>query len=256
VTAGLTRSRQGVAVAAAGLTVAYGEVTALEDVDLEVPRGAAVAVLGPNGSGKSTLFSALVGLVQPVRGSIDVGGRRIAYLPQHLNVDPMFPLTVLDTVRMGRWGELGALRRFSPRDHELVEGAMAQLGITDLADRRLSELSGGQRQRALVAQAVAQDAEILLLDEPLTGVDRPTAGAIRELIARWGQEGRTVLVATHDLERSAREYDLVLALNRRVVAFGEAGSTLTGEVLRATFGGHALDLDGAIVDTAGHSDCA
>ena len=243
-------------MAASALTVAYGEVTALEDVAFEVPHGAAVAVLGPNGSGKSTLFAALVGLVQPARGSLDVGGRRIAYLPQHLNVDPMFPITVRDTVRMGRWGELRALRRFSGRDHELVDGAMAELGIADLADRRLSELSGGQRQRALVAQAVAQDAEILLLDEPFTGVDRPTAQAIRGLIARWRDEGRTVLVATHDLERSARDYDLVLALNRRVVAFGEAASTLTSDVLRATFGGHALELDGAILDTAGHSGCA
>jgi ABC-type Mn2+/Zn2+ transport system ATPase subunit len=242
------------AVTVSGLTVAYGEVVALDDVDFTVPAGASVAVLGPNGSGKSTLFAALVGLVAPVRGTLSTGGRRIAYLPQHLAVDPMFPITVLDVVRMGRWGDLGRLRRLGPRDHELVAGAMAELGIEDLAGRRLSELSGGQRQRALVAQAVAQDAEILLLDEPFTGVDRPTANAIRGLVRRWRDEGRTVLVSTHDLERSTRDYDLVLALNGRLIAYGPAATTLTEDALRGTFGGHALEVDGAILDT-GHGDC-
>ena len=247
-------------VEAAALTVAYGDVVALEDATFTIPSGASVAVLGPNGSGKSTLFSALVGLVAPQSGSIGVGGRRIAYLPQHLNVDPMFPITVRDTVRMGRWGELGWLKRLGARDLELVDAAMEELGITALADRRLSELSGGQRQRALIAQAVAQDAEVLLLDEPFTGVDRPTEEAIRALVGRWRDEGRTVLVATHDLERSTTDYDLVLALNRRVTAFGPAATTLDEEALRATFGGHALQVGDTILDTVGHGhrhgDCA
>ncbi len=246
----------GAAVEAAGLTVAYGDVIALEDATFSVPRGASVAVLGPNGSGKSTLFSAAVGLLAPLRGTIDTGGRRVAYLPQHLNVDPMFPITVRDTVRMGRWGERGWLGRLRAADHALVDDAMARLGIGDLAARRLSELSGGQRQRALVAQAVAQDADVLMLDEPFTGVDRPTEDAIRDLIRRWRDEGRTVLVATHDLERSTTDFDLVLALNRRVTAFGPAPTTLTDDVLRATFGGHALRVGETVVDTAGHGDCA
>lgn len=244
-----------VAVRAEALTVAYGERIALEEATFAIPAGVSVAVLGPNGSGKSTLFAAAVGLMAPLRGTIDLGGRRVAYLPQHLHVDPMFPITVRDVVRMGRWGELGWLRRPSARDRDLVDAAMQELGIADLAERRLSELSGGQRQRALVAQAVAQDADVLMLDEPFTGVDRPTAASIRDLVRRWRDEGRTVLVATHDLERSSSDYDLILALNRRVVAFGPADVALTDDVLHATFGGHAVRMGDAVVDTVGHSDC-
>jgi ABC-type Mn2+/Zn2+ transport system ATPase subunit len=243
----------GAALRARGLTVAYGPVPALEDVDLAVPPGSAVAVLGPNGSGKSTLFSAVVGLVAPARGTVDVGGRRVAYLPQHLDVDPTFPITVRDVVAMGRWGELGWLRRPRAHDRRLVAEALDALGIADLAGRRLGELSGGQRQRALVAQALVQRADVLLLDEPFTGVDRPTETVIRELLRRWRDEGRTLLVATHDLERAATDYDLVLALNRRAVAFGPPAQACTEPVLRATFGGEVARLGAGI--TLGHHDC-
>lgn len=238
------------AIAADGLTVAYGDVVALEDVTFDVPPGASVAVLGPNGSGKSTLFSAAVGLLAPVRGTIAVDGR-IAYLPQHVVVEPTFPITVLDTVRMGRWGDLGWLRRPRARDHALVAAALERLDIGDLAGRRLSELSGGQRQRALLAQAAAQDAPVVLLDEPFTGVDAPTAEAIRELLREWRAEGRTVLVATHDLDRAATDYDLVLALNRRVVVFGPA-SDCTDVALQATFGGRAATVGSRVVDLDAH----
>jgi manganese transport system ATP-binding protein len=232
--------------AADGLTVRYGDVTALEDVTFAVPPGARVAVLGPNGSGKSTLFAAAVGLLRPAAGSLTVAGSRLAYLPQQLHVDPAFPITVADVVAMGRWGELGWLRRPRARDRALVAGAMAELGIAGLASRRLAELSGGQRQRALVAQVLAQEADVLLLDEPYTGVDRPTADVIRALVRRWGEEGRTVLVATHDLERSARDFDLSLALNRRVMAFGPSADVACDDVLHRTFG------DAPAVEGAGH----
>ena len=237
-------------IAARGLSVAYGAILALEDVTFEVPRGKTVAVLGPNGSGKSTLFSTAVGLLQPVRGEIAVDGR-VAYLPQHLVLEPTFPITVLDTVRMGRWGQLGWLRRLGRHDHELVGRAMDRLDIADLADRRLSSLSGGQRQRALLAQAMAQDAEMVLLDEPFTGVDAPTAEAIRVLLREWRGEGRTVLVATHDLDRAATDYDLVLALNRRVTTFGPADEC-TDAALMATFGGRLATVGSTVVDLDGH----
>jgi ABC-type Mn2+/Zn2+ transport system ATPase subunit len=237
------------ALRATGLTVAFGSVVALEDVTFEVPAGARVAVLGPNGSGKSTLFAAAVGLVSPRHGSIAVASRRVAYLPQQLHVDPMFPITVADTVAMGRWGDLGRLRRPTRRDRRLVADAMGELGVADLAGRRLSELSGGQRQRALIAQAVAQDAELLLLDEPFTGVDRPTAETIRRILRRWSTEGRTVLVSTHDLDRSAGGYDLALALNRRVVAFGPAPDAMSEAVLRETFAGRFTAVGAAMLDT-------
>lgn len=233
-------------IRADGLTVAYGAVTALEGVTFEVPAGSRVAVVGPNGSGKSTLFAAAVGLLRPVSGTIELPARRRAYLPQQLHVDRAFPITVADVVAMGRWGDLGWLRRPGPRDRRLVMEAMQRMAISDLAGRRLSELSGGQRQRALVAQAIAQEADVLLLDEPFTGVDRPTAEAIRAVLREWTQEGRTVLVATHDLERSAKDFDLTLALNRRVVAFGPSKEVACAEVLRDTFG------DDPAVEGAGH----
>jgi ABC-type Mn2+/Zn2+ transport system ATPase subunit len=236
-------------LAARGLTVRYGEVTALEVVDVEVPRGATVAVLGPNGSGKSTLFAAAVGLAEPSAGSVEVATERVAYLPQQIAVDPLFPATVEDVVRMGRWGELGMRGRMRERDRDLVAGAMSALAIEELAGRRLGALSGGQRQRALLAQAAAQDAELLLLDEPFTGVDAPTEGTVRGLIGAWRDEGRTVMVATHDLARAARDYDLVLALNRRVIAFGPAAETCTEDVLAATFAGHVARVGGLLIET-------
>ena len=161
----------------------------------------------------------------------------------------MFPATVRDVVAMGRWGALGWRQRMSDRDRELVAHAMDALAVDHLARRRLGELSGGQRQRALLAQVAAQDAELLLLDEPFTGVDRPTEETVRKLIDTWRDEGRTVMVATHDLARAARDYDLVLALNRRVIAFGPAAETCTEEVLAATFAGHVARVGGLLIET-------
>lgn len=234
------------------LSVAYGPVLALEDVDLEVPRGRTVAVLGPNGAGKSTLFEAAVGLIEAHSGSLQLADDRIAYVPQRLDLEPSFPVTVADVVGMGRWGELGWWRQSGRRDRELCDQALEALGISDLATRRLGELSSGQRQRALLAQAVAQDAQTLLLDEPLSGLDRPTAELVGRLIAGWREQGRTVLVATHDLQSVTRDFDLVLCLNRRVVAFGEARQTTTPGVLRETFGEQLVQLGESLVEVVDH----
>lgn len=240
------------ALRASGLTVRFGEVTALDAVDLEVPAGSAAALLGPNGAGKSTLFAAAVGLVEPARGSIEVAGNGVAYVPQHLAVDPVFPVTAEDVVRMGRYGEVGPWRRLGERDRALVADGLALLDVADVAGRRFGELSGGQRQRVLLAQAAAQDADVLLLDEPLTGVDAPTRVAVRGLLDRWREEGRTVIVATHDLESAAREFDLVLCLNRRLVAQGEPAATLSEAVLAETFEGRVLRVGDLLVDVAHH----
>jgi ABC-type Mn2+/Zn2+ transport system ATPase subunit len=231
------------------LTVRYADVVALEALDVEIPRGRSIAVLGPNGSGKSTLFAVAVGLVSPSGGTVEVASERVAYLPQGVAVDPVFPATVRDVVAMGRWGDLGLRRRMSGRDRELVDAAMSGLAVEHLAHRRLGALSGGQRQRALLAQVAAQDAEVLLLDEPFTGVDRPTEETVRELIGAWRDEGRTVMVATHDLARAARDYDMVLALNRRLIAFGPAAETCTEDVLAATFAGHVARVGGLLIET-------
>jgi ABC-type Mn2+/Zn2+ transport system ATPase subunit len=240
------------ALTARGLTVRFGRVSALEEVDCEILAGARVALLGPNGAGKSTLFATAVGLVEPLAGSIRMGSERVAFVPQRLEVEPMFPATVEDVVRMGRYGDLGPWRRFRKHDRELVASALGLLEIEHLAQRRFTDLSGGERQRALLAQAAAQDPDLLLLDEPFTGVDAPTRGAVHDLLARWHENGRTVIVATHDLESAARDFDLVLCLNKRVVAFGEPGATLTEPILAETFAGRVLRVGDLLVDVAHH----
>jgi ABC-type Mn2+/Zn2+ transport system ATPase subunit len=243
-----------VALTAHALTVSFGGVPALLDVDLEVSAGASVALLGPNGAGKSTLFGAAIGLVAASSGSVELHSRRVAFVPQHLDVDETFPVTVGDVVRMGRYGDLRWFGRATERDRTLVADALAALGIAALRDRRFGSLSGGERQRTLLAQAVAQDAEILLLDEPLTGVDVPTQEAIRGLLSRWREDGRTVIVATHDLASATRDYDLVLCLNRRVVAFGPAETTCTEDVLYETFAGRIVRVGSLMVDVSEHHD--
>jgi manganese/zinc/iron transport system ATP- binding protein len=240
------------ALSAERLSVAFGRTDALADLTLEIPSGASVAVLGPNGAGKSTLMGAAVGLVQPRAGSIRLASRRVAFIPQRIDVEAGFPVTALDVARIGRYGDLGWLRRFGPRDHELVAEGMRALEVEHLAGRRFGSLSGGERQRVLLAQAAAQDPELLLLDEPFTGVDRPTHEAVRELLARWSAAGRTVVVATHDLESAARDYDLVVCLNRRLVAFGPPAETITEAVLAETFAGHVLRVGDLLVDVAHH----
>jgi ABC-type Mn2+/Zn2+ transport system ATPase subunit len=175
-------------------------------------------------------------------------------VPQHLDVDQTFPVTVGDVVRMGRYGDLGWVRRPGERDRALVADALETLGIALLERRRFGSLSGGERQRALLAQAVAQDAEIVLLDEPLTGVDAPTQLAIRTLLARWRDAGRTVIVATHDLASATHDYDLVLCLNRRVVAFGAPEEACTEDVLRETFAGRIVRVGSLMVDVSEHHE--
>jgi ABC-type Mn2+/Zn2+ transport system ATPase subunit len=248
----VSEGQPGPAIAADRLTVRLGGRVALEDISFELPQGAAVALLGPNGAGKTTLFRAAVGLVRPSSGSIEVGAGPVAFVPQRLDIEPSFPATVTDVVRMGRYGDLGWLRRFGERDHELVAEAISALGIESLADRRFGDLSGGERQRALLAQAAAQDARLLLLDEPFTGLDAPTSAALREQLAGWRSEGRTVVVATHDLQSASRDYDLVLCLNSRLVAIGPPAQTCTEKVLAETFAGRVVRVGDLLIDTAHH----
>jgi manganese/zinc/iron transport system ATP- binding protein len=222
------------------------------DVDLRIPAGVTVALLGPNGAGKTTLLRAAIGLAQPARGDVELASRRIAFVPQRLDLEPSFPVTVGDVVRMGRYGDLGWWRPLGERDHELVGEAMRELGIEHLEDRRFGELSGGERQRALLAQTSAQDADILLLDEPFAGLDAPTHRALAELLARWRASGRTVIVSTHDLESASREYDLVACLNKRLIAFGPPEETCTEDVLAETFAGRIVRVGSLLVDVAHH----
>jgi manganese/zinc/iron transport system ATP- binding protein len=239
-------------IKATGLTVRYGREAALEDISVEIPPSSTVALLGPNGAGKTTFFRAAIGLARPSSGSIEVSSRRIAFVPQRLDIEPSFPVTVADVVRMGRYGDLGWTGRFGNGDRELVSTALAELGIEHLSHRRFGDLSGGERQRTLLAQASAQDAELFLLDEPFAGLDAPTHGALQRLLQGWRERGRTVLVATHDLESAARDFDLVLCLNKQLIAFGPPRTTFTEEVVSETFAGHILRVGALLVDTAHH----
>ncbi|MEO7427995.1 MAG: metal ABC transporter ATP-binding protein [Acidimicrobiales bacterium] len=208
-----------------------------------VPAGAVTALIGPNGAGKSTLLHAIAGLLVPRSGQLDVpaGARRggVAYVLQATEVNEHLPLTVREAVTMGRYATAGALRRLRAHDRAAVAAALEALAITDLANRPLHELSGGQRQRAFVAQGLAQGAEVLLLDEPITGLDLVSRQHILDAIAVERAAGRTVMVSTHDLGDAAAA-DHLLLLAGRVVASGPPAEVLTDEHLSSAYGGHLL----------------
>ena len=210
-----------------------------------VPEGAVTALIGPNGAGKSTLLHAVAGLLTPSGGRLDVPARRrpggVAYVLQGTAVNPHLPLTVRETVTMGRYATAGPIRRLRAADRSAVDGAMEALAITDLARRPLHELSGGQRQRAFVAQGLAQGADVLLLDEPITGLDVVSRQHILDAIKAERDAGRAVLVSTHDLGDAAAA-DHLLLLAGRVVASGPADDVLTEEHLTAAYGGHLLKV--------------
>jgi ABC-type Mn2+/Zn2+ transport system ATPase subunit len=241
--------------------VRYGTVEALHDVTLRIPHGVSVAVIGPNGSGKSTLLGVLSGLIEPTSGTARVLGEpvpplrgRVAHVLQETTVRPELPMTVAETVRLGTYGELGLLRRSSARTRGRVRAAVDRLGIADLLDRQLPELSGGQRQRVLIAQGLAQDAELLLLDEPVAGLDVTSQRIILETIDAERDRGHTVITTTHDIGSASRA-DLVVLVATDVVAFGGPDEVLTPDHLSRAFGGHLHVLaDGTLVldDPAHH----
>lgn len=240
------------------LRVRHGARLALDATTLHVEAGTSVAVIGPNGSGKSTLLRTVAGLQAPSEGRVDTGGAEVALVLQTTTVDPSLPVTVRETVRMARYAARGPFRRLRAEDHAAVDAAMARLEVADLADRSLHELSGGQRQRVLVAQGIAQDAPILLLDEPVTGLDLVSKEAILQVVADEVRAGRIVVVSTHDLG-DARRCDLVVLLATRLVAFGPPAEVLTEANLLQAFEGRVLRLpDGQLLvdDThlAHHTD--
>jgi manganese transport system ATP-binding protein len=233
------------AIAVDGLTVRYGDVVALDGVDLELQPGRVCALIGMNGSGKSTLLKAIVGLVRPTRGTVLLGGaepalaRRqgtLAYVPQSEDVDWRFPVSVRDVVMMGRYGRQGPTRRPRAEDPAAVADALTRVDLTGLADRQIGRLSGGQRKRAFVARGIAQDAGILLLDEPFAGVDKPSEATIVRLLRDLAAEGRTVLVTTHDLAAVPALADEAVLLLRRVLVHGTPDEVLTPENLGRAFG--------------------
>lgn len=238
------------AVEVHNLSVAYDARPALLGVSATVERGEVIGIVGPNGAGKSTFFRALLGLVTPGSGYIRLLGgdvathrRWVTYLPQREVIDWDFPLIVSDVVIMGRYPHLGWGRFPGPADRRVVEACLEALGISDLRNRHIGELSGGQQQRTFLARALAQEARILLLDEPFMGVDAATEQTILALLRRLSGEGKAVLIVDHDLTRAAETYDRVLLLNQRLVAFGPPAQVLVPDLLRITYGGRLTPLE-------------
>ncbi|MGA7229009.1 MAG: metal ABC transporter ATP-binding protein, partial [Acidimicrobiia bacterium] len=234
------------AVQATDLVLTYGSNVALSASSFRVPLGGMTALIGPNGSGKSTLLSAIAGLIDPSSGSMTVGPGmqpppRVSFVLQSTKVNESLPVTVREVVGMGRYAGIG-LRRMSDEDQQAIRIAMERTGIVDLANRHLSDLSGGQRQRVFLAQGLAQDHEILLLDEPLTGLDLPSAQAVDRVIHLEMTTGCTILISTHDLAE-AQVADNVLLLSGKVVASGSPGEVLTVENLTEAYGSNLLHME-------------
>jgi len=230
-------------VRAQGLAVAYpGNAPALTDVTFELTKGERIAVLGPNGGGKTTLFRALLGELRPAAGTIELRDR-CASVPQTERSRLDFPVSALDVALMGTIPTRAWWRRPSRVDRAAARAALGRVGLTEQVHDTYGELSGGQRQRVLIARALVQDARVLLLDEPFTGLDATSAAGLEVLLRELAAEGRGILIATHDLEQ-ARRWDRVLCLNRRQIAFGVPAQTLDHEVLAATYGGAIVTLPG------------
>lgn len=234
------------------VTIRYdGGKPALEDATFALARGERVAVVGPNGAGKSTVLKAIAGILPPTAGSVDVYGAVagghicIGYVPQRSQVDWNFPVTVAEVVMMGRVARMGLFRQPGRHDRRLVAESLAQVGMTDLAGRQIGELSGGQQQRAFIARALAQEAELLLMDEPLTGLDVPSQEAIFNILDLLRARGLTVLVSTHDLQLAAERFDRLMLLRRRIIGFGAAAEVLTPANLRLAYGSHMTVIDAA-----------
>lgn len=227
-----------------GVHVSYGDVRALTGIDFSIGPGKICAIVGMNGSGKSTFFKSIMGLVTISQGTIMVSGQepkvarkagKIGYVPQNEEIDPRFPLSIYDVVMMGRYGLMGPRRKPSQADKDAVAKALDVVGLTGLENRPIGALSGGQRKRAFVARAVAQGAEVMLLDEPFAGVDFTSAAVITELLQRLARLGTTLLVSTHDLSTIPDFADEVALLNRKIVGRGEPTATLSQHNLALAF---------------------
>ena len=230
------------------LTVRYGDFLALDQVTFQVMREERVAVVGPNGAGKSTLFKAISGIIKPSAGEISIFGQPpgghicIAYVPQRSQIDWSFPVTVADVVMMGRSGKIGLFRWPAKKDWEVVYDALEQVNMRELAKRQIGELSGGQQQRVFLARALAQEAELLLLDEPFTGLDAPSQEAILHILDIVRARGVTALVSTHDLDLAAKNFDRMMLLNHSVIAYGPPELVFVADNLIRAYGGHIHSL--------------
>jgi manganese/zinc/iron transport system ATP- binding protein len=234
------------------MTVAYHRKPVLWDIDLEVPEGKLVGIVGPNGAGKTTLIKAVLGLLPLASGKVEIYGQPytqqrhlIGYVPQRESVDWDFPVTVGDVVLMGTYGRLGWFRRPGRTERDVAKRCLAQVGMSEFANRQIRQLSGGQQQRVFLARALAQEARVYFMDEPFSGVDAATETAIIELLQNLRSERKTVFVVHHDLQTVRSYFDYVILLNMRLVACGPSETTFTPANLHETYGGRLTILDEA-----------
>jgi ABC-type Mn2+/Zn2+ transport system ATPase subunit len=232
------------AIHAQGLSLQYETGYALRDISFSLSVGEHLAVVGPNGAGKTTLFQVLAGLIKPTGGEVEIYGNKpgghvcIAYVPQRSQVDWDFPVTVTEVVMMGRIRKLGFFHWPKKSDWEFVDHALDIVDLSEQRNRQIGELSGGQQHRVFLAQALAQEAELILLDEPLTGLDLPSQEAIFQILENFKQDELPVVIATHDLDLAAQRFDKVMLLNREIISFGSPEESLTTSTLLDAYGAH------------------
>ena len=233
------------AIEVSNLTVSYGPVPALLDISVQIPAGKLIGIIGPNGSGKSTLIKSMLGFVRPDVGSVEVFGQdvasvkgRIAYVPQRGSVDWDFPVTVREVAAMGRYGKRRWWQDLTKEDYHLAGEALEKVRMSEFANRQIGQLSGGQQQRVFMARALAQNADILLLDEPFAGVDAATESAILEVLQDTKASGKTVVVVHHDLATAAEYFDLLLLLKQRLFGFGAPAQVLDPTLLADVYEGN------------------
>lgn len=232
------------------MTVAYQQKPVLWDVDYDAPARSLIAIVGPNGAGKSTLIKACLGIVPRASGTVEFWGRpykevyqRIGYVPQRGSVDWDFPVSAQEVVAMGRYGKIGWCRGVRKSDIAKSRACLEQVGMLDFADRQINQLSGGQQQRVFLARALAQEADLYVMDEPFAGVDAATEKAIIQILKNLKESGKTVVCVHHDLVSVPEYFDHVLLLNTRVIAAGPVDQTFTPENLKKTYGGRLTLLD-------------
>lgn len=225
------------------LSVSYFETTALEDVSLNILSGQLVGIIGPNGAGKSTFIKALIELI-PAQAekitllgqTIDATRTQIAYVPQRSVIDWDFPIRVIDAVLIGCYPKLGLFKRLNKHHRAFASACLERVGMSEFADRQIGELSGGQQQRVFLARALAQEAELLLLDEPFVGVDVVSERVIIDLLRTLRDEGKTIIVVHHDLSKAADYFDELLLLNKTVIAYGRPEEVLQADTIEEAYG--------------------
>jgi len=230
-----------IAVKVDQLSVSYHNQPVLDRIAFQVPEGLIVGIVGPNGAGKSTLVKSILGLIKPAGGSVNCFGKKVAYVPQRESVDWDFPITVKELVLMGRYGHLGLCKRPTKADHAIADKYIKLLEMTPYAERQISQLSGGQQQRAFIARALAQEADLLFLDEPFAGIDMATEAAIMNIFKELQNFNKTIFIVHHDLNTVPYYFQWIILLNGQLIACGSVKETFTEENLQSAYGkGYSL----------------